>query len=72
MIPHRLDGHALEGDDHPEGKGVADHPGYGDLDDEAEAVGGEDAEEEEEDGEFGEGLDDDIEDLGDVVELVLW
>lgn len=69
MVPHRLHGHALQGYDEAEGEGVADHPGYADSDDETEFLGWEDAEEEEEDGEFGEGLDDDVEDLGDVVEL---
>ena len=48
---------------------MAGHPGYADLDDETEFLGREDAQEEEEDGEFGEGLDDYVEDLGDVVEL---
>jgi hypothetical protein len=69
VVPHRLHGHALQDDDEAEGERVARHPGDADFDDETEFLGREDAQEEEEDGEFGEGLDDDVEDLGDVVEL---
>lgn len=70
VVPDRSDGHALKRDDEDEGDGVRDHPGYADLDDEAEFLAREDAQEEEEDGEFREGLHDHVEDLGDVVELV--
>lgn len=69
VVPDRSDGHALKCDDEDEGDGVRDHPGYADLDDEAEFLAREDAQEEEEDGEFREGLNDHVENLRDVVEL---
>jgi hypothetical protein len=48
---------------------MADEPGHHNLGQEAEAGSGEDAKVEEEDGEFGGILDNNVKDLGDVVEL---
>ena len=70
-VPDGVDGRALEGDDEDEGDCVADHPAYGDVREEPEPLAREDAEVEEEDRELRQGLQDDVEDLGDVVELII-
>ena len=70
-IPDCFDRRALEGDSNGKGYSVANHPSDGYLCDEAESFVEENTEVKKENGEFGKGLHDDVEDLGYVVELLL-
>jgi len=68
-IPERIKREALHGNAEGEGDGVTHYHGHCELDREPEAWCGENAEVKEEDGEFGDVLDEGVKDLGDVVEL---
>lgn len=65
-IPQRIDGDALEDDSEEERESVGALYEHGDFDDCAEAGSWEEAQEEEEDGEFGDVLYKDVEYFGDV------
>jgi hypothetical protein len=68
-IPERLNWQALDSDAESEGDRVAGHPSHGYFNHEAKMGSGEDAEVQEEDGEFGDILNESVEDLTNIVEL---
>jgi hypothetical protein len=69
QIPEGVEREALHPNTDGEGDGVTDYHDHRELNGEPEFWGRKDAEVEEEDGEFGDVLDEGVEDLGDVVEL---
>jgi len=68
-IPYGAHGDTLEGDDEEEGGAVTDHENHEYLTNKSESLAGEYTEVEQEDGHFGEGLNDNIEKLHSIKDL---